>query len=109
VQAFNGIQGRDLFSTDPPEAIIVEEDSQRPMTGFERPQRIRTLVTDRYRMSLRQGEDWHELYDLKTDRLELNNLYADPAAADVRHALSETMLRRIIALQDRAPLPAYRA
>ena len=109
VQAFNGIQGRDLFSTDPPEAIIVEEDSQRPMTGFERPQRIRTLVTDRYRMSLRQGEDWHELYDLKTDHLELNNLYADPAAADVRHALAETMLRRIIALQDRAPLPAYRA
>lgn len=109
VQAFNGIQGRDLFSTDPPEVIIVEEDSQRSMTGFERPQRIRTLVTDRYRMSLRQGEDWHELYDLQTDRLELNNLYADPAAANVRHALAETMLRRIIALQDRAPLPAYRA
>lgn len=109
VQAFNGIQGRDLMTEDPPEAIIVEEDSQRPMIGFERPQRIRTIVTDRYRMSLRQGEDWHELYDLQKDPLELENRFFDPAFADTRHELTEIMLRRMIALQDRAPLPAYRA
>lgn len=109
VQAFNGIQGRDLMSDDPPEAIIVEEDSQRRMTGFERPQRIRTIVTERHRMSLRQGEDWHELYDLVADPLELDNRYFDPTAAETRHELTEIMLRRMIALQDRAPLPAYRA
>lgn len=109
VQAFNGIQGRDLLSTEPPEAIIVEEDSQRPMTGFERPQRIRTIVTDRYRMSLRHGEHWHELYDLHVDPEELDNRYGDPTAADTQHALTDLMLRRMIALQDRAPLPAYRA
>lgn len=109
VQAFNGIQGRDLLFSDPPEAVIVEEDSQREIIGFERPQRIRTIVTDRYRMSLRQGEDWHELYDLDADPLELDNRFADPAAAGIRHALTETMLRRMIDLQDRAPLPAYRA
>ncbi len=37
IQPFNGIQGRDLMSTDAPEAIIVEEDSQRTMIGFDRP------------------------------------------------------------------------
>lgn len=109
IQPFNGIQGRDLLSTDPPEAIIVEEDSQRPMTGFERPQRIRTIVTDRYRMSLRQGEGWNELYDLQTDPLELENLYGDRLSADTQNTLTDLMLRKIIALQDRAPLPAYRA
>ncbi len=109
VQAFNGIQGRDLLRDPEPEAIIVEEDSQRTMTGFERPQRIRTVVTDRYRMSLREGEDWHELYDLQADPHELDNRYADPDFSDVRHELTEIMLRRMIALQDRAPLPAYRA
>ena len=109
VQAFNGMQGRDLFGSGPPDCVIVEEDSQRRMTGFDRPQRVRTLVTERYRMSLRHGEDWHELYDLKNDPQEMNNLYDDPASAEIRHDLTERMLKRLIDLQDRAPLPAYRA
>ncbi len=109
VQGFNGLQGRDLFASGPPDAIIVEEDSQRSMTGFDRPQRVRTIVTDRYRMSLRQGEDWGEMYDLQEDPHELRNLFEEPAAQPTRNALNEVMLRRMIALQDRAPLPAYRA
>ncbi|MEM0907646.1 MAG: sulfatase-like hydrolase/transferase [Pseudomonadota bacterium] len=109
IQPFNGLQGRDLFASTPPDAIIVEEDSQRTMTGFDRPQRVRTVVTERYRMSLREGEVWNELYDLQCDPAELHNLYEDKDSIDVRHQLTEVMLRRMIALQDRAPLPAYRA
>lgn len=109
IQPYNGIQGRDLHNSDPPEAIIVEEDSQRTMTGFDRPQRVRTIVTDQHRMSLREGEDWNELYDLYSDPGEMENLYDAPSGLTARHALSEIMLRRMIALQDRAPLPAYRA
>lgn len=109
IQPYNGLQGRDLLASDPPEAIIVEEDSQRRMTGFDRPQRVRTIVTDRYRMSLRQGEDWGELYDLQADPLEVENLFDDPNAAAAKAELNSIMLRRMIELQDRAPLPAYRA
>jgi len=87
------------------------------MTGFDKPQRVRTVVTERYRMSLREGEDWDELYDLQTDPAEVDNRYDDPTAAGVRQSLTETMLRRTIELQDRSPLPlqdrsplpAYRA
>ncbi|MEP3275845.1 MAG: sulfatase-like hydrolase/transferase [Stappiaceae bacterium] len=109
IQPYNGLQGRDLFGTEAPEAVIVEEDSQRTMTGFDRPQRVRTVVTDRYRMSLREGEDWSELYDLQNDPQEMINLYEDPGHTQIRHGLTDVMLRRMIALQDRAPLPAYRA
>ena len=109
IQPYNGIQGRDLHSSRPPEAVIVEEDSQRLMTGFDRPQRVRTVVTDQYRMSLREGENWNELYDLYADPGETENLYDQPEGQSARHALSEIMLRRMISLQDRSPLPAYRA
>jgi len=109
INPYNGLQGRDLFSSDPPDAILVEEDSQRTMTGFDRPQRVRTIVTERYRMSLREGEDWNELYDLQDDPDEVQNLYDDPEHRSVRSDIADTMLKRIIELQDRAPLPAYRA
>lgn len=109
IQAYNGIQGRDLIGGDAPDAIIVEEDSQRSMTGFEKPQRVRTLVTDRYRMSLRQDEEWDELYDLEKDPAENNNLYDDNDSASIRNELTALMLRKLIELQDRSPLPAYRA
>ncbi len=109
IQPYNGMQGRDLLTTESPDSIIVEEDSQRSMIGFDRPQRVRTLVTQRYRMSLRQGEDWHELYDLHNDPEELHNLFDDPAAQPIRNQLSELMLKRLIELQDTSPLPAYRA
>ena len=92
IQPYNGIQGRDLLSTPSPDAVIVEEDSQRVMTGFDRPQRVRTIITDNYRMSLREGEDWNELYDLSVDPGEMDNLYDDPAAQTVRHTLTEICL-----------------
>jgi len=79
IQTYNGMQGRDLFTTPSPDTIIIEEDSQRSMTGFDRPQRVRTAITERYRMSLRQGEDWHELYDLQEDPHEITNLYDEPS------------------------------
>ena len=109
IQPYNGLQGRDLFSDQAPDSVIIEEDSQRLMTGFERLQRVRTIVTERYRMSLRAGEDWNELYDLHNDPHELKNLYDDPDHLSVRNEVTETMVRRMIDLQDRSPLPAYRA
>ncbi|MFK7853939.1 MAG: sulfatase [Granulosicoccus sp.] len=109
IQPYNGMQGRDLFSSEPPDGVVIEEDSQRTMTGFDRPQRVRTLVTQRYRMSLRQGEDWNELYDLQNDPDEIHNVYDDPDHIQIRTEMTETMIKRMIDLQDRSPLPAYRA
>ena len=79
------------------------------MIAFENPQRIRTVVTERYRLSLREGEEWDELYDLKEDPHEMNNCFDNAAMKEIRANLTETMLKRVIQLQDRAPLPAYRA
>jgi len=60
-------------------------------------------------MSLRAGEDWDELYGLESDPHEILNRYDDPEFAHIKADMTEKMLRRMIDLQDRSPLPAYRA
>ncbi len=111
IQPYNGMQGANILgeSINDREALLIEEDSQRPMIGFEKPQRIRTLMTKRWRMSIRMGEDWSELYDLENDPDENVNLWNDPAYAKQKAELHEIMLRKTIELQDRAPLPSFRA
>ncbi|UTW12600.1 sulfatase family protein [Marinobacterium rhizophilum] len=111
IQPFNGIQGIDILdSTQPQRAgLLIEEDSQRSMVGFDQPQRVRTYLTQRWRLSLRHGESWSELYDLENDPHELCNLWDNPDYQATRAELIEAMMRESIAMQDRSPLPSYRA
>lgn len=111
IQPYNGVQGIDFLRENATErhGLIVEEDSQRKMVAFQKPQRVRTYVTHEWRLSLRLGEDWSELYDLKNDPDELKNLWSDPDYKDVKNRLIDEMLRETVSLQDRSPLPKYRA
>ena len=110
LQPYNGIQGVDLFSEHAPRSgLIIEEDSQRSMVGFDKPQRIRTYIEDGWRLTVRLGEPWSELYDLNNDPHEVKNLWDDDAYQRQKHRLLEAMLRESITLQDRSPLPTYRA
>lgn len=109
VNPYHGIQGRDLFNEPAPSGILVEEDTSRPFPGFADHTQLRTLVTENWRMTMRGGETWNELYDLRNDPHELNNLYDDPQSREKRDELTGHMLRRIIELQDTTPLPSGRA
>ncbi len=53
---------------------------------------LRTLITERYKMTVYRGQDYGELIDLQDDPRELKNLWDDPAAADVK----AEMLRRFV-------------
>ena len=109
IQPLTDRKGAIFLLLVPVDAIIVEEDSQRLMTGFNKLQRVRTVVTDRHRMSIRQGENWGEFYNLQSDPTEVNNLFDKASAEQIRATLTETMLGQIIELQGWAPLLAYRA
>jgi arylsulfatase A-like enzyme len=112
---FNGMQGRSLL----PEiadgadhgtgAHIVEEESQRALFGLPAPVRMRTLVTDDWRMTLYDSDRFAELYDLKNDPDELNNLWDDPASLGARAELLARMVRENIRLSDLSPVPQRRA
>ncbi|MDE0335531.1 MAG: DUF4976 domain-containing protein [Defluviicoccus sp.] len=53
---------------------------------------------------MHQNVEWGELYDLIHDPDEIENLWDDPAHRETRAALTERMLRRMIDLQENAPL-----
>ena len=111
IQPFNGNQGRDLLAPEStaPDALLIEEDTQRQISVFEKPQRLRTLVTRRWRMTYRAGEDWGELFDLESDPDEIVNLWDDPGHRSVTGELIEALIRKMVDMQDRAPMPSYRA
>lgn len=111
----NGMQGRNLLPVmqgEPVEAVtsvLVEEDNQRAYLGFDRPVRARTLVTCTHRLTMYQGADWGELYDLQADPHECRNLWDDPDSAALRSQLLEALARRLFEKDDVSPAPTQLA
>lgn len=111
VAPYHGMQGTSLLPAlaggpSPRAALLVEEDGQRPMFGFDDPPRVRTLVTARERLSVYAGAPWGELYDLAEDPLECRNCWDDRAR---RGALLELLAQTSLAIWDRSPAPTRRA
>ena len=107
----NGAQGRPLVTPTGEalptgrDAVLIEENQQRAYLGFDKPVRVRTLVTHTHRLSVFAQGAWGELYDLQADPGELDNLWDSPEAA----ALKLELLQRLSQLQmeyaDTSPNP----
>jgi arylsulfatase A-like enzyme len=116
VQPYNGIQGVSLLPALGEEGLVIardcmviEEDQQRAVLGFDSPPRLRTIVTRSWRMTIIQGDPWGELYDLANDPYEMDNLFDDPKGRATRAELMEKLAYREMELADRSPLPTGRA
>jgi arylsulfatase A-like enzyme len=116
VQPYNGIQGESLLpamggegAAPVRDSMVIEDDQQRVLLGHQSPSRMRTLVTQRWRMTLTHGDPYGELYDLANDPHEMDNLFDDPNHRGVRAELMEKLAYREMELVDRSPLPMGRA
>jgi len=104
------MQGSSLFgpeqetSGNARSTLLIEDDRQRINLGFSRFQKIRTLVTGRYRMTIGYPDAANELYDLELDPGEVNNLWDEPSAADIRHELVDALTRTLLEMTDTVPL-----
>ncbi|MES2415282.1 MAG: sulfatase-like hydrolase/transferase [Pseudomonadota bacterium] len=107
----NGIQGLSLLpvmasgAALPRDEILIEEEGQRTMFGFPGRTKMRTLQTSRYRLSVFEGADWGELYDLESDPTESRNLWEEPSAAAIRSDLLHRMAKSMIHYADPSPHP----
>ena len=81
----------------PARTALIEEDED--YLGF----RMRTLVTDRYRLTAYSGQPYGELFDLRADPHEYHNLWDDPSRRSLRDDLRLALLDRI--MESDTPLP----
>jgi arylsulfatase A-like enzyme len=116
VQPYNGIQGLSLLpvidgssTTVARDALVIEDDQQGASFGLPSGARLRSLVTQRWRMTIAHGDPYGELYDLQNDPHEMHNLFDDPAHRGARAELMEQLAYRQMELADRSPLPMGRA
>jgi arylsulfatase A-like enzyme len=107
----NGMQGQSLLSlvdgsaTQVRERLLIEEESQRRDFGMDRRVRLRTLRDHQHRLTLYDGQDWGELYDLTQDPLELRNLWFDAGSVPLRQGLAEQLARAMLSAADGSPYP----
>ncbi|HUS80962.1 MAG TPA: sulfatase-like hydrolase/transferase [Armatimonadota bacterium] len=81
----------------PQDSVIVENDEDYLKL------RLRTIVTDRYKLTVYPGQEYGELFDLQQDPGELRNLWNDPGSRDLKRDLQVRLLERLIETDNRTP------
>jgi arylsulfatase A-like enzyme len=109
---FNGMQGASLLPVIDGagdtfrDATLIEEEGQRVYMGFPARARMRTLLTERYRLSVYDGVRWGEFYDRREDPHELVNRWDDPASRDALRETQDRMIHEMLALSETSPRPS---
>jgi len=81
----------------PQDSVIAENDEDH--LGL----RLRTLITDRYKLTAYPGQEYGELYDLQEDPGELNNLWDDPSMRETKRDLLVRLMERLVETDNRTP------
>ena len=108
LKTFNGNQGQSFLPAIKAqdglrhEALIEYNDGGKRL-GFEEPARVRSLVTAEWRLTIYRDQDWGELYDLKADPNETDNLWDTADHQDTRAHLTNRLAHHLIAQMDESP------
>ena len=108
LEPYAGLQGKSFLanlngSAELRDGLLIEYNDSGPRLGFEAPARVRSLVDERYRMTIYQGHDWGELYDLKTDSDETQNLWDSAEHGEVKARMSLGLAHHLAGLMDESP------
>ena len=90
-------------------ALIVEEDQPFGVEDLAGPVRIRTVITERFRLTEIAGKGITELYDLRADPNELWNLANDVDSGELLSEARAVMLQEVLLLLDESSIPFHAA
>jgi arylsulfatase A-like enzyme len=79
------------------DSVVVENDED--YLGL----RLRTLVTERYKITAYPGQPYGELFDLQDDPGELHNLWQDPRSQGLKKDLLIRLMERLVETDSRLP------
>ncbi|MDP2356929.1 MAG: sulfatase-like hydrolase/transferase [Beijerinckiaceae bacterium] len=89
--------------------LMIEHQDNVARMGFSKPCMARTLLTDTHRLTIYQGENWGELYDLQSDFDESRNLWDDRDHAAIRASMIEALAQEMMRNVDQSPRARRRA
>ena len=79
------------------DSVVVENDED--YLGL----RLRTLITNRYKLTVYPGQSYGEFFDLRDDPGELHNRWDDPAYRSIRQDLHLQLLERLVQTDSAVP------
>ena len=108
LQPFNGNQGRSFLPATtggdgPRDETLIEYNDGGNRLGFEKPARVRALLTREWKYTVYRDQPWGELYDLENDPNETRNLWDSADHAGIKAHMSERLIHHLIAQMDDSP------
>ena len=114
LQPYFGIQGESFLecvqgNQHHRDDIFIEYNDPLSRMGFSEPARVRTVLTDKWRLTTYKDQEWGELYDRQSDPQETLNLWDDPSHAPAKAEMFERLAANLIAQMDESPRSALLA
>jgi arylsulfatase A-like enzyme len=114
LKPYFGLQGVDLAdqiggAAGTRDMLLTEHEDNFTRMGFPKAALLRNVITEDWRMTVYNGENWGDLYDLKNDPDESHNLWDLPAYASVRAELMERLVHQMLQTVDVSPHATRRA
>lgn len=108
IDPYFGMQGRSFLpcihgKNTHRDSLLIEYNDGFARNGFECSARVRTIVTGDWQLSVYKDQDWGELYDLKNDPLQTQNLWESEAHTSIKATLFEQLAQLLIGQMDESP------
>ena len=110
--AYKGMQGHSLCpilkepTASVRDRVLIEEGMPIDVTGQGSAYCLRTLVTEEARLTIYDGFDHGELFDLKNDPDEMNNLFAKAEGRPLRAEMMEKLVYTMMAYTNYGKAPS---
>ena len=83
--------------------LLIECNDSGARMGFTEAGRARTLKTKDWRLTLYKNQNWGELYDLRNDPKQVQNLWESDVHVNVKSDLTEKLAHLLIGQMDESP------